>query len=830
MSDLRFALRGLRRSPLFATVAILSLALGIGANTAIFTLTDQILLRKLPVAAPEQLVMLYQQGPNMGSNMGSRMHSYPLYQDLQKRAEPLADVLCRRLVAASVSVNNQTERVDAEMVSGNYFSLLGVTPALGRVLNSQEDDQVYQGHPVVVLSHGYWVSRFARDPGVVGKKILVNDYPMTIVGVSAAGFVGLDPAQSPQIRVPVLMKPVMVPDWGWVHMDDRRARWVQVFARLKPGYTVEAAQGPLQGLFTQIRGYEATLPAAARWSAYNREQFLKEGRLLVTSAALGYSGLRNDFSTALVVLMCMVGLVLLIACANVANLLIARGFMRQREIAVRQSLGASRGRLVRQLLAESLVLSCAGGLLGLALSVVMTRGLLALMPSQGQPLLISPHPDPRILAFTLSLTFVTGIIFGLLPALRASRPDPWTTLKDTAGSIAGTGGSLFLRKGLVTAQVALSFLLLFGAGLFVKSLQNLKTTDTGVALDNLVTFQLSPSLNGYDNPRAAIFYRELLDRLRAAPGVKSAALASVPILAGDEWDSSMAVEGHQAKDGEDMQAFMNALSPGYFETMKIPFLEGRDFRSSDAKEESAVAIVNRRFAEHFFHGKSAVGKRLGFGGGPGTKLTIEIVGVVNDSLYEGPREGVRRQVFIPNWAKNSAAVYLRTQTQSAGTYTMVRNEVKQLDPSMPVYEMKTVEAQLDETLLTDRLIALLSAGFGLLATLLASVGLYGVMAFVVARRKKELGIRLALGAQPGLVIWLVMREVVLLLAIGMAIGIPAAMALGRYVSTQLYGLQANDPVIAGATMLLLTMVSVAAGLIPAHRASRIDPILALRHE
>ena len=689
---------------------------------------------------------------------------------------------------------------------------------------------MYQGHPVVVLSHGYWVSRFARDPGVVGKKILVNDYPMTIVGVSAAGFVGLDPAQSPQIRVPVLMKPVMVPDWGWVHMDDRRARWVQVFARLKPGYMVETAQGPLQGLFTQIRSYEATLPAAALWSAYNREQFLKEGRLLVTSAALGYSGLRNDFSTALVVLMCMVGLVLLIACANVANLLIARGFMRQREIAVRQSLGASRGRLVRQLLAESLVLSCAGGLLGLALSVVMTRGLLALMPSQGQPLLISPHPDPRILAFTLSLTFVTGIIFGLLPALRASRPDPWTTLKDTVGSIAGTGGSLFLRKGLVTAQVALSFLLLFGAGLFVKSLQNLKTTDTGVALDNLVTFQLSPSLNGYDNPRAVIFYRELLDRLRAAPGVKSAALASVPILAGDEWDSSMAVEGHQAKDGEDMQAFMNALSPGYFETMKIPLLEGRDFRSSDAKEESAVAIVNRRFAEHFFHGKSAVGKRLGFGGGPGTKLTIEIVGVVNNSLYEGPREGVRRQVFIPNWGKNSAAVYVRTQTQSAGTYTLVRNEVKQLDPSMPVYEMKTVEAQLDETLLTDRLIALLSAGFGLLATLLASVGLYGVMAFVVARRRKELGIRLALGAQPGLVIWLVMREVVLLLAIGLAIGIPAAMALGRYVSTQLYGLHANDPVIAGATMLLLTMVSVAAGLIPAHRASRIDPILALRHE
>jgi putative ABC transport system permease protein len=829
LSDLRLAIRGLRRSPLFAAVAILSLALGIGANTAIFTLIDQILLRKLPVAAPEQLVMLYQRGSNMGSNMGARMHSYPLYQDLQKKAEPLAEVICRRIVPASVSVDNQTERVDAELVSGNYFSMLGVKPALGRVFNPQEDDQVYQGHPVVVLSYGYWVTRFARDPGVLGKKVLVNDYPMTVVGVSAEGFSGIDPVQSPQIRVPVLMKPVLAPSWGWLHMDDRRARWVQVFGRLKPGYTVELSKAPIQGLFTQIRQFEMTLPAAKEWSAYNREQFMK-GQLLVDSAAIGYSPVRNDFSTALIVLMCMVGLVLLIACANVANLLIARGFMRQKEIAVRLSLGSSRGRLVRQLLVESLVLSFAGGAVGLAIAFALTRGLLALVPSQGQPVLISASPDPRILTFTLSLTVLTGIVFGLLPALRASRTDPWTTMKDTMGSIAGTRGSLFLRKGLVTAQVALSFLLLFGAGLFVRSLQNLKTTDTGVQLENLITFQLSPALSGYDDNRGQLFYQQLLDRLRSAPGVRSAALASVPILAGDEWDSSMSVEGYRFKDGEDMQAFMNAFSPGYFETMHIPLLEGRDFRISDAKREAGVAIVNRRFADHFFPGKSAVGKRIGFGGGPNTKLNIEIIGVVANSLYEGPREGVRRQVFLPNWGKNSAAFYVRTQTPSMTASAVVRNEVKQLDPAMPVYEMKTVEGQLDETLLTDRLVAMLSAGFGFVATLLASVGLYGVMAFVVAQRKKELGIRLALGAQPGFVIWLVMREVLLLLAIGLAIGIPAALGLGQYVAAQLYGIQARDPLIATSTVLLLTIVSTLAGLIPAQRASRTDPMLALRQE
>ncbi len=829
VSDFRFAVRTLRHNPLFTAIAVLSLTLGIGANTAIFTLTDQLMLRLLPVKDPSGLVMLYQKGQHNGSNMGGRMHSYPLYQDFQSKAKPFSEVICRREVETSISVDNHTERVDAELVSGNFFTGLGVRPAAGRLFNSQEDDRQYRGHPVVVLSYEYWLSRFAGDARAVGRKILVNNYPMTIVGVSEEGFTGLDPARSPQVRIPILMKPVVLPSMEWIHMDDRRSRWVQVFARLKPGYTAESAQPSLQVLFSQLRQYEATLPAAKDWSAYARAQFLK-GTIHVEKAAAGYSQLRNSFSTALVVLMCMVGVVLLIACANVSNLLIARAVARQKEIAVRLSLGASRGQLVQQLLIESLLLSLIGGVCGIFVSVWLTRGLLALMPSEGSALLLKPEPDLRILGFTLALTLLTGVLFGLVPAFRASRPDVWGTLKDSVGSAAGSG-TVGLRKGLVTAQVALSFLLLFGAGLFVRSLQNLRTTDTGFHdIGRLITFQVAPALSGYNDQRVVQFYQELIENIRSVPGVRSAAFASVPLLRGWEWDSSVKVEGHEAKDGEDMQAYMNGLSPGYFQTMGIPLREGRDFERRDFHKDPRVCIVNRKFARHYFGGRSAVGRHLGRGAGPQTKLDVEIIGVVDDSLYEGPREGVRRQVFIPNWGNNSVSFYVRTALDSRTMYALMRGEVRKLDPAMPVYEMKTLGVQLNETLLAERLIAMLSAGFGGLATLLAAIGLYGVMAFVVARRTREIGVRMALGAQPRAVLWLVMKEVLRLFGVGLVIGIPAALILGRFVSSQLYGVEARDPVVVVSAMILLTAVAALAGLIPAQRASRMDPLEALRYE
>jgi predicted permease len=841
--DLRYAVRGLRRSPLFAVIAVLTLALGIGATTAIFTLIDQVVLRRLPVPDAGTLVQLHQEGPHNGSNMGHWMNSYPMYMDFQEKGAPLSQVIARRNVSASLAVGNQTERVEAELVSGNFFTMLGVKPAVGRVFSSQEDDRVYNGHPVVVLSHDYWINRFQGDPKVVGRKITVNNYPMTIVGVSAAGFAGLDPTASPDIRVPILMQPTMMPSNSWLKMSERRHRWVQVFARLKPGYTAETAEPAMQVLFRQIRQYEMTLPAAKDWTDFSRQQFMK-GQLKLTDASKGYSGLRNQFRTALIVLLGMVGLVLLIACGNVANLLIARGFMRQREIAVRLSIGASRGQLVRQLLIESLVLSFLGGLAGIGLSVFFTRTLLAFIPSEGRALLVEPTPDLRILTFAFAVTLITGIVFGLLPALRASRPDPWKTLKDTVGSIAGGNQSLFLRKGLVTAQVALSFLLLFGAGLFTRSLQNLRGTDTGVREpENLISFQVDPSLNGYDDARGTNFQNQLIERIQAIPGVSAAGASAVPILAGDEWDSTMSVEGHKSANGEDMQAFMNALTPGYFKAMHVPILAGRDFtladqqfKWSDKPDETGprVAIVNRRFAEHFFKTVNVVGKHVGWGDGPETKLNIQIVGVVENQLYEGPREGVRRQVFVPRTGNGGMVAYVRSSIGSTTLYGQLRNEVRRIDNAMPIFGMKTLERQLDETLLTDRLVALLAAGFGLLAAMLASIGLYGVMAFVVARRRKELGIRLALGATRGGVIWMVMREVLTLLAIGLVVGIPAALGLLKLVAAktdiQLYGVQAHDPLVGGLTALLLITVTVLAGLIPAQRASRINPIMALRYE
>ena len=830
LSDLRFALRNLSRSKLFLVVTVTSLALGIGANTAIFTLLDQLLLRLLPVRDPKQLVMIWTTGPHIGSNRGIHMASYPMYQDFQQKAQAFSYVFCRRETPLSVNFGGETERVDGELVSGNFFRALGVRPALGRVLSPEQDDRTYKGHPVVVLSYSYWVTRFGADPTVIGRKMLVNDYPLTIVGVSAAGFNGLDPASAPQIRVPIQMKPLMTP--GWDDIGDRRSQWVQIFARMKPGFSLESARASLQPLLSQILRYESQLPEMKDTSAYYVKQFL-DRKIVMAEAGTGFSQTRLDYGAALTVLMCMVGLVLLIACFNVANLLVARAVSRQKEMAIRLAVGASRAQLMRQLLIESLLLSIPAGAAGLFLAEAIIRGLLAFLPQGDAPMMLRANPDSRVLAFNAALAIVTGLVFGLAPAAQSLGVDLWNILKGESGAAGTTGGNVRLRKILVTGQVAFSFLLLAGAALFARTLINLKQANSGFQnIDHLVTFQIDPALSGYTMPRMETLYRDLLANIRALPGVRAASYNIQPVLTGDEWDSTMSVEGHTIKDGEDMQAFMNGIATDYWKTMGIPLIAGRDFNPGDDGQKRKVAIVNERFAEHFFGKSSPLGRHIAYGDKP-KKLDIEIVGVTRDTLYEGPREGVHRQVFLPFLHVDYPAgvvFYVRTAAEPDAMYSMLRAKVRELDAALPVFKMKTLGRQLDERLSTERLIATLSAGFGLLATLLASIGLYGIMAFAVARRTKEIGLRMALGAPRNQVVWMVLRESLILLAAGLALGIPAALLLGRYLSTQLFEVQASDLGSGTAAVAFLSVVAIAAGFIPARRASQIDPTLALRYE
>ena len=829
--DFRYTLRTFKKSPVFVAVAVLSLALGIGANTAIFTLVDQLLLRLLPVKDPQQLVMFWGRGRHYGSNNGRYKLSYPMYEDFRDHNKVFSGMFCRHESSFSIAADGRTERVDGEMVSGTYFQVLDVRAALGRVF-TPDDDRVLGGSPYAVISYRYWQNRFAGSRDVIGKKLLVDGYPITIVGVSQAGFDGTDPGTSPQIRIPVMMQAQLDPQLAeFYNLKNRRGRWVTVFGRLKRGITMTEAKAALQPFFHQILDMEVQEKEFSHAAPETKQAFLKMS-LELLPAAKGDSNLRREFSSPLLVLSALVGLVLLIACANVANLQVARATARQKEVAVRLALGASRSRIISQLLVESLTLSLAGGALGLVLAIWMDRALLNFLPAGDAPLTLSTTPDWRILAFTLGISLVTGVIFGLAPALQSTRPELAGTLKDQVGSIAG-GTSVGLRKTLVAAQVSLSLLLLIGAGLFVRSLGNLKGLDPGFRTANLIGFAVDPPMNGYKPERSLDFYRQLRDGLAALPDVESSSLAVMPVLTGDEWDSSMAVEGFQHKPSETPDPHMQFISPDYFKTMNIPILLGRDFRMTDGKDAPKVCIVNEKFARKFFKDGLAVGKHIGMGGDPGTKLDIEIVGVVRDTKYESMREEVPLEVYRPYHQMNFVLgmfAYVRMARQPEQAFSSVRRVVNNLDPNLPVFQMKTIETQMEESLITERLVATLSSGFGMLATLLAAIGLYGVMAYIVAQRTREIGVRIALGASGRDVMMLVMRDVFILTGIGIGIGLPAAWGLTRMVNSQLYGIQPNDAATVAAATIGIAAVALMAGYIPALRATRVDPMRALRWE
>ncbi|MBZ5726084.1 MAG: ABC transporter permease [Acidobacteriia bacterium] len=827
--DLRYALRTLRKAPLFAAVAVLSLALGIGANAAIFTLINQLILEQLPVHHPEQLVLLTARGQHYGSNNGSNAISYPMYQDFRDKNQVFSGMFCRHGRTLSLAFEGKTELASGEMVSGNYFPVLGVGAALGRVFTAA-DDLVQGGHPLAVLSYTYWKTRFAGDRGVIGKKIVVNGYPLTIVGVSQAGFDGVEPGYAPQIRIPITMQDES-PRTPFPQLNDRRRRFVQVFGRMNPGMTIDRAKAGLQPLFHQTLQMEVAMPAFAKTTAYTRQQFLSMW-MDVLPGSKGRSQLRRQFSKPLRALMAIVGLVLLIACSNLANLLIARASARQREIAVRLALGASRRRLVGQLLVESVLLSAMGGAAGLGLAVSMDRALIAFLPPSTTPFTLSSTPDGAVLGFTLAVSLLTGLLFGLAPALQATRPQLASTLKDQAGAVVG-GTSVLLRKGLVVAQVALSLLLLIGAGLFIQSLQNLKTLNPGFQTRNLLTFSVEPTLSGYKRDWTLQYYRQLTERVEALPGVKSMTLAVIPLLADNEWDNWVTVEGYTAKQGETVDPYMQFCSTGYFATLQIPILLGRDFNLKDDAGAPKVGIVNQKFAKRYFGGGNALGRHVGFGKNPGTKTDIEIVGVVGDTKYENMRDEMPYELYIPYRQAefvDGMAAYVRTQGDPANLSSTMGRVVREVDASVPLYEMRTLDQQVENSLVTERLLAALSSVFGSLATLLAALGLYGVMAYMVARRTREIGIRMALGAGGGSVVWLVMREVLLLAAIGVAVGLPSAWGLTRLIEAQLFGVKPADLPTMTLAAFGIAAIAALAGYLPARRATGIDAMRALRWE
>jgi predicted permease len=815
--DLRYGSRMMRRNPGFTAVAALSLALGIGANTAIFSLVDTVLLRMLPVQDPERLVQIQAAFRNEAfkRNQTTQSFSHRTFEYFRDRNQVFADSFAfDSLERPDVAVDGSAEYTrGVDLVSGNYFSALGVSAILGRIL-TPEDDKTPGAHPVAVVSYGYWKRRFALDPAILGKNISVNDVSFSVIGVAPPRFFGLSPDSAPDLWLPTMMQAQLMP--GRSYLDGSRW-WLKIMARLKPGVSQEQAQADLNVLFPQIEK-EMT------WTKYQRFS----GRPIeLVSASRGYSSLRRQFSQPLTILMIVVGLVLLIACANVASLLLARATARRNEISIRLAVGAGRLRLVRQLLTESLLLAVIGGALGLLFASAGSRALLNLLPHGPVPMTLDLHPDLRILGFTTALSLLTGILFGLTPALRATRMDLKAGL-GKAGS--GTRPSLRLGKVLVISQVALSLLLLVSAGLFVRSLQKLKSLDLGINPENLL--QVSIDTQAYKGARLTGLYGQLLERLSSIPGVRSASGSGLGLISGYKQRTTVAVQGNAA---EDDNTFVDSadVGPRFFETAGQPLLLGRDFTAADNAGAPKVVVINESMARRYFGNENPIGKRLGYG--RKNNAEFEIIGVAKDARFTGVREQIALMMYFPAHQRTDRvdALQVRTIGNPTAIAAAVRREVQAIDKRLLV-DIKTIAAQVDDSLVQERMISTLAGFFSLLALLLAVVGLYGIMAYSVTRRTSEIGIRMALGAERRDVLWLILRETMLLMLTGIAIGVPAALAAGRLaghlVSGLLFGLTATDPVTIAIAALLLAGGAAAAGYPPARRASRVDPMLALRYE
>ena len=817
--DLRYALRTLRANPGFAATAVFSLALGIGANTAIFSILNAAMLRSLPVEDPQSLVELQSQDSSSATN--------PIWEQIRDRQQAFSGTLAFSGDRFDLAAGGESHFAQGLWVSGDYFRVLGVPAMRGRVF-TPADDIHGGGHagPVAVISHRFWKRHFAGDPDIVGKTVRLDRHPFTIVGVTPPWFTGLDVDTPYDVAIPIGCEPILHTDQS--ALDKRSWWWLRMLGRLTPGETVQQAAAKMKAFAPEVD--RATLPTD--WDPAGQREYLQRS-LTLLPAATGFSDTGRTYRTALFTLMAVVGLVLLIACANIANLLLARAAARQREISIRMAIGAARRRVMRQLISESLLLSILGALGGLLFAVWGSRLLVRFLSTAGSELQLDTAPDLRVLAFTMGIAVLTGLLFGLAPALRATSVSPNNVLKEHArGMVAGRFG---LGRALVTGQVALSLMLLVGAGLFLGTFRSLLNTDLGFSRHNVLLVRASMLQTNLPRAQRPRIYRDIVDRLRAIPGVQAASSSAMTPISHWVWNNNVSPEGYSPKGKDDTLVYFNRVSPGYFATMRTPLLLGRDFSEHDDAAAPKVMLIGESAARRFFGSANPLGKTIN-AESPGQhdkQDVYQVIGVVKDIKYEEVTEQLLLSVYLACAQDTEPSPEITFEVRSArrpeAFIPAVRAAIGEVNRGISL-EFRNLETQIDDSLLQSRMVALLSAFFGGLALLLAMIGLYGVTAYGVARRQAEIGIRMALGAQPASVVWLVLREVAAMLVLGTLLGLGASLAAGRLVASLLYGVKSYD---AGPLVIAALVLGLATGIaayLPAHRASRLDPMTALREE